>query len=54
MDDDDPQVIVCAGPPVCLLEGDAAVASAQAGCVWCRRITILPSGREVETGPGNA
>lgn len=55
MDDDDlPVVIVCAGPPACLLEGDAAIAAAQAGCVWCRRIVVHDDGSVVETGPGHA
>lgn len=54
MDDEYPSVIVCAGPPACSLEGDEAVAAQQAGCPWCRRITIMPDGREIETGPGHA
>lgn len=52
-DDGDPQVIVCAGPPACLLQGDEAVAAAQAGCRWCRRITIHADGTETEEGPGH-
>lgn len=44
--DDDPQVIVCAGPPLCMLEGDEAVAAAQAGCELCKRITLHPDGSE--------
>lgn len=50
----DPAVIVCQGPPRCSLEGDAAVAAAEAGCVWCRRITVHEDGTETETGPGEA
>ena len=49
-----PQVIVCAGPPVCLLENDEAVTAMIAGCVWCRRITLHPDGTETETGPAHA
>jgi hypothetical protein len=53
--DDDVTVIhVCAGPPACLLEGDDAVAAMQAGCVWCRRITIDADGNEAVTEPGHA
>jgi hypothetical protein len=43
-DEDDPMVIVCAGPPLCLLAGDAAVAAQQAGCVLCKRIITRPDG----------
>ena len=49
----DPQVIVCQGSPACLLEGDDAIAAAQAGCVWCRRITIHADGTETVTGPSD-
>lgn len=38
--DGDPRVIVCQGPPVCLLEGDEAVRAAENGCSWCRRIIL--------------
>lgn len=52
MNDDDvvlptdelPLVIVCAGPPACLLEGDEAVESAQAGCPMCKRLEVQPDG----------
>lgn len=50
-DDEDPVVVVCAGPPVCLLEGDAAMQAVLAGCVWCKRITVHPDGSETVTGP---
>jgi hypothetical protein len=46
MDEDDPTVTVCAGPPLCMLQGDEAVAAAQAGCELCKRITIHPDGTE--------
>jgi hypothetical protein len=52
--DGPPEVIACAGPPACLLEGDDAVAAAQAGCQWCRRITVGENGDISETGPGHA
>ncbi len=45
---------VCAGPPQCALEGDAAVEAQKAGCVWCKRIIIDNDGRETEIGPGVA
>lgn len=48
-DDEDPMVTVCAGPPLCLLEGDEAVASAQNGCPWCKRIVLHPDGSETVT-----
>ena len=46
MTDDDPVVTVCAGPPLCTLEGDDAVAFAQAGCELCKRISVHPDGTE--------
>lgn len=45
---DEPKVIVCAGPPLCLLQGDEAIAAAQAGCPNCRHIVMHPDGRETE------
>lgn len=53
-DADDPQVIVCAGPPACLLQGDAAIAAANMGCIWCERITVHADGTETTEGPGHA
>jgi|GEM_PF-5160466 len=44
-------VIVCQGPPRCTLTGDDAIAAVEAGCVWCRRITIHADGTKTETGP---
>jgi hypothetical protein len=46
---DDPQVIVCAGPPICPFEDDEAVKNAQDGCPNCRRITIRFDGAETES-----
>jgi hypothetical protein len=48
---DDPVVIVCQGPPACRLEGDAAIEAQEAGCVWCRRITVHADGTETVTEP---
>lgn len=48
MAEDPPEVIVCAGPPVCLLIDDAAVKHAQAGCPNCRHIVVHPEGTETE------
>ena len=47
MDDDDPMAITCAGPPLCLLEDDAAVAAQDAGCELCKRIVCHPDGTEI-------
>jgi len=44
-------IIVCQGPPVCLLMGDEAVAAQKAGCIWCKRIIMLPDGSEHVTEP---
>lgn len=49
--DHDPQVIVCQGPPRCMLQDDEAVKAQQSGCIWCRRITVHKDGTETETGP---
>ena len=43
-----PQVIVCAGPPECLLEGDAAVDAANSGCPKCKHILVKPDGSTEE------
>ena len=50
-DDEDPEIIVCQGPPVCLLEGDAAVEAAQKGCPWCKHIVVHPDGTDTVTDP---
>jgi len=42
---------VCQGPPRCTLEGDAAVAAQEAGCVWCKRIVCHEDGTETAEGP---
>lgn len=43
------EVVVCAGPPNCTLEGDAAIANADAGCPRCKIIRIHEDGSETET-----
>lgn len=45
-DDADPMVIVCAGPPLCLLSDEAAIAAQRAGCELCKRIVCHPDGTE--------
>lgn len=47
-DEELPEVVVCAGPPECPLEGDAAIASAEAGCPMCRHIIMGPGDDEFE------
>lgn len=42
------EIIACHGPPLCLLEGDEAVAAQEAGCPICRRIIIHADGTETE------
>ena len=41
---DDGDVIVCAGPPTCPLEGDEAVQNAVDGCTNCERHVLQPDG----------
>lgn len=45
-DDDDPMVISCVGPPLCMLEGDEAIRAQEAGCELCKRIICHPDGTE--------
>jgi hypothetical protein len=45
-DDEDPEVVVCMGPPWCDLTGDAAIACARGGCPFCDHICIHPDGTE--------
>lgn len=51
VDLDDPQVIVCAGPPACLLEDKAAEEAQLRGCQLCTRITVHPDGTETVAAP---
>lgn len=50
----DPQVVVCQGPPVCDLVGEAAFEAASNGCPWCVRTIVHPDGSETVTAPGRA
>jgi hypothetical protein len=50
-DEPDPIIHVCQGPPVCMLEGDTAVAAQQNGCPWCKRIIVHPDGTETVLEP---
>lgn len=50
-DEGDPIICVCQGPPVCDLQGDAAVAAQQAGCLWCKRIIVHEDGTETVLEP---
>lgn len=45
---DDPEVIVCAGPPLCPFQGDDAVENAEQGCPNCLHIICHPDGTETE------
>jgi len=47
-------VIVCQGPPVCMLEGWDAVEAQQKGCVWCKRIICHEDGSETVIEPSKA
>lgn len=49
-----PTVVICQGPPRCMLQNEDAVKAIEAGCVWCRRITLHDDGSETETGPVEA
>lgn len=42
------EVIVCAGPPQCMLQSDEAVQNQIDGCPLCRRIAIADDGTETE------
>jgi len=42
------EIIVCAGPPACDLQDEAAVEAAQAGCPKCLHILVHHDGSETE------
>ena len=42
------EVIICAGPPACELQGDEAIHAANDGCPLCRHIVINEDGTETE------
>jgi len=52
--DADPVIVVCQGPPRCLLDGDEAIAAQARGCYWCRRIIVHADGTETIKEPGRA
>jgi len=39
-DDDTDTIIICAGPPLCGLEGYDAIMCQLEGCTMCRRIVV--------------
>lgn len=41
MTEDTSTIMVCQGPPRCMLEGDAAVEAQKAGCPWCKRLSVF-------------
>lgn len=45
---DDPEVIVCAGPPHCPFTDEDAVHNSMDGCPMCRHIIMHPDGSETE------
>ncbi len=47
------EIIICAGPPDCLFEDDAAVQNQKDGCPLCRRIVIKADGSEIEESNGS-
>ena len=47
----DPMLIICQGPPRCMLEGEAAIAAQDDGCVWCERRVMHKDGSVTVTGP---
>lgn len=42
------EVIICAGPPACLLQDEEAVKNQEDGCPLCRRIVVGEDGKETE------
>ncbi|WP_022727232.1 hypothetical protein [Fodinicurvata sediminis] len=49
----DPWVMVCQGPPRCIMT-DAEIEAADIHCHWCRRIILHDDGSETIQEPGNA
>ena len=52
--EDPPLVMSCQGPPLCMLEGDEAIAAQEGGCIWCTRIWIFPDGHVEVAEPAQA
>jgi hypothetical protein len=48
MPGDEAEIIVCAGPPLCLFQDDEAIEAATAGCPYCRHIVMRADGGEDE------
>ena len=46
IDNDYSVVIVCAGPPLCMLEDEDAITMQINGCQLCKRIVCHPDGTE--------
>lgn len=44
--EDHPMITVCAGPPLCELQGDDAERAQRDGCLLCKRIICHPDGSE--------
>lgn len=47
-DDEDPEIIVCQGPPLCELQDEEAVKNQLAGCPLCKRIVVHADGTQTE------
>lgn len=47
-DDEDQEIVVCQGPPLCDLQDDEAVKNQLAGCPLCKRIVVHADGTETE------
>lgn len=50
----DPTVVLCHGPPVCDLTGEAAFDAQMAGCPWCKRVIVHEDGTETVVEPARA
>lgn len=48
IDDEESEVVVCAGPPQCELSDDAAIYAANNGCPLCRHIVVHADGTTTE------
>ena len=53
-DEPDRRIIVCQGPPVCLLPPSMVMKAQEGGCVWCQVITVHPDGTETVREPSRA
>lgn len=48
IDNDEPEIIVCVGPPTANCSGDEAVRNQLAGCPMCKRVIVHADGTETE------